>query len=60
MAKIKKNGKIDLDHYRSKYSLLYHVDNPATEKKTDDMLIDCFADDPARLADVLNDAKENG
>jgi len=60
MARPKKNEKIDLDYYRSKYSIAYHADNSAIEKSVDDMLKKAIDDQPEKFIDCLFDAKENG
>jgi len=58
MARPRKNGKIDLDYYRSKYAIAYHVNNPAIEKSVDKMLESAIDDQPDRFIQALFDARE--
>lgn len=53
------NGNIDLEHYRSKYALLYHVDNENIDHKVKMMLADAIDDQPERFIQALFDAREN-
>lgn len=56
MVKTRKNKNFNLEYYRSKYFVAYHLDNPAIEKKVDDMLLDAFSEDMSRFYDALLDA----
>ena len=60
MARPMKNGKIDLDHYRSKYAVAYHTENKAIDAMVDRMMEKAIDDQPDRIIQALYDAKENG
>lgn len=57
MVKTRKNQDFNLEYYRSKYFVAYHLDNPAIEKKVDDMLVSAFSEDMSRFYDALLDAQ---